>query len=207
MATSTKQNTMTFATLAGNEPVQFEVPFEAIFTDPRDDAFIPQQEDITPVLQNKRRFPSLAALRAKKASLVSEHAVRAEHARHADDECRHKTCCGPISRKEGMEGAAITSALKQEVQVAATRGTHLAGAAVLGLRKHTHAADDSSAQLKNTLHIPCRMMGTVLSEVASSTKVPKAVKAPTAPRPQLAAGNRRRPIPSNVQVLIVPGIC
>jgi len=202
MAINTEQKQVTLATFAGYGAIHFEVPYEAIFTDPRDDAIIPQLERF-----HKKRFPSLAALRAKKASLVSEHTVRAKHAGHADDECRHETFCGSIDHKHVMENAANTSELKQEVQLVPSQGTHLAGAAVLGLRKRTHAADDSSAHLQNTDFIPCRMMEPMLSEVASSTEVPKAIKAPTAPRPSAAAGNRRRPIPRSTEVLIVPGIC
>jgi len=172
-------------------------------SDPRDDAYIPQ------IAVVKKRFPSLATLRAKKASVAPEHALRAEHLGHADDGCHPHIFFGPSKQKHEVERAANASGLEQQVPPVPSQSVHLAGAAVLGLRKLARGANDVSAHLQTIHSIPHRMMQTTLSDV----NVSKAVKAPLAPAPPsatsrpTATGNGKRPIPSSMQVLMVPVTC
>jgi len=162
-----------FEELVGHEPGWFQASHELVFTDPRDDAYIPQLAVV------KKRFPSLAALRAKKASGAPEHAVRAEHLGHADDGCHPHIFFGPSKQKHEVETAANASGFEQQVPSVPSQSVHLAGAAVLGLRKLARGANDFSANLQTIHSIPHRMMQTTLSDV----NVSKSVKAPLAPGP------------------------
>jgi len=197
MAFSTNQKEVTYATLVGYEPALFKASDEALFTDPLDGAVVPKLQ--------KKRFPSLATLRAEKASVELLYAVGSEHVVHADDRCYQKTSLGSMCQKDVVESMAKTSALQQEVWPASTQGAHLAGAAALGLRK-------SPARLQNTHFVPHEMMQTMVSGVAFPTKVSQEVKVPMQPTQPSAApvppstGKGKRPIPSNMRVLIVPGI-
>jgi len=196
---------MTLATLVGYEPAPSAAVQEALFSDPLDDSCIPQLTDVAPVLQKKRRFPSLAALRAKAASSAALHAVCEETVVRVHSGCCNQKLFGLLGHKDELNTAANASTPKQEVRLATTQATHLAGAAVLGLRKHTRGASDSS--------IPRSMMQVKLSDAVPSAKISKTVKASMAPRPPLAApwpnvtGNGKRPIPRNMQVFIVPVTC
>jgi len=199
---------MTFATMVGHEPALFEPWHDVIFTDPLDDSYIPQLEDVIPAVKKKRRFPSLAELRAKSTSRVPRRAVCEETAIVDHNGCYDKTWFGPLGQKDGVVRGPIDSAPRQVVPLVATQATHLAGAAVLGLRKHAHGGVEVSAQ--QTCPVPKNMMQTVFSDTVPSVKVPKADKAAMAPRPPSAAarpratGNGKRPITSNMRVLIVP---
>jgi len=197
MLPSTKQNEVTFASLVGYEPSLFEASdevHEALFTDPLDGASIPK-------LHKKKRFPSLASLRAQRAAVTSDTAARAMHDK---DVCRRKTFLGPMGQNDEMERADNTPTLEEVAPTLPTQGAHLAGAAILCLRK-------SAKDLQKIRSIPPRMMQTALSDGAPSTKVWQKVDAPMKPRPPSAAPaatrNGQRPIPSNVRVLIVPAIC
>jgi len=184
----------------GHEPGLFQASHELVFTDPRDDAYIPQTAVV------KKRIPSLAALRAKKASVAAEHTVRAEHLGHADDGCHPHIFFGPSKQKHEVERTAKTSGLEQQVPPEPSQSVHLAGAAVLGLRKLARGANDVSAYLQTIYTIPHKMMQTAISDVS----VANAVNAPLAPGPPSASSrptatrNGKRPIPSSMQVLMVP---
>jgi len=193
--------------MVGCEPPLFQPLHEVLFTDPLDDVCIPQLKDVTPV----KRFPSLAALRAKTESMGFKHAMCTETVVRADMGCSQTALrLGPVGRKNEVQSVPNASAHRQGVHQATTRATHLAGAAVLGLRKHNRGGIDSSAHLLKTHHIPKMMMQTALSDVVASDKISKAVEVAMVPRPPSmarrpsAAGNGKRPIPSNMQVLTVP---
>jgi len=197
MVLGSKQNEVTLASLVGYEPSLSEASHEAheaLFTHPLDGASIPK-------LQQKKRFPSLASLRAQKAALTSDNAAGAVH---EEDGCRCKKFLGPMGRPDEVERAADTLTLEEELPTVPTQGAHLAGAAALGLRK-------SATHCQKTLSIPHKVMQAALSDGASSTKVSQAVKVPMKPRPPSAApaatGNGKRPIPNKMQVLIVPASC
>jgi len=197
MVPNTQQISVTFAGLAGHEPSLFEASDEvhaALFTDPLDGASIP-------MLHKKKRFPSLASLRAQKAAVTSDTAARAVH---KENRRRCKTFLGPMGQKDEVERADNTPTLEGEVPTLPTQGAHLAGAAILGLR-------NSAKIVQKTPSIPHRMMITALSDGEPSTKVSQAVDAPMKPRPPstapAATRNGKRPIPSNVQLLIVPDTC
>jgi len=100
-----EQKRIIFAELVGDAPGLFQASHELVFTDPRDDAYIPRIAGV------KKRFPSLAALRAKKVSVAPEYAVRAEHLGVADDGCHPHIFVGPIKQKYEVERAANTSGL------------------------------------------------------------------------------------------------
>jgi len=193
--------------MVGREPALFEPLHEVLFTDPLDDARIPQLKDVTPV----KRFPSFAALRAKTASMGFKHAKCTEIVVCADIGCSEKALrLDPVGQKDEVGRVPNASALKQEVHQATTRATHLVGAAVLCLRKHGRGSIESSANLQKTHSIPKKMMQTALSEVVASDKISKAVEVAKVPRPpsaarrQRATGNGKRPIPSIMQVFTVP---
>jgi len=139
MVPSTKQNEVTFARLMGYEPSLFEASdevHEALFTDPLDDVSIPK-------LHKKTRFPSLASLRAQRAAVTSDTAARTVR---EEDGCLCKTFLGPVGQKDEVERADNTPTLEEKVPAVPTQNVHLAGAAILGLRK-------SSKHLqKNTFH-------------------------------------------------------
>jgi len=199
------QKQLTFAAMVGHEPALFEESHEVTLTDPLDDAYILRLADVGPSVR-KRRFPSLAALKAKTPSVETERALRAEHLVHADDGCHQKVFFGPTNQKHEVEKTAKSSEMKKEVPPAPTQGAHLAGAVALGLRKLAHGAKDSSAHRQKTQCIPHQMMHGVSSDVKGS----KGVKAPSAPRAPSAtprAGKGKRPIPGNMQVLVVPVTC
>jgi len=87
-----------------------------------------------------------------------------------------------------MQSAIKTSAREQQVQPKPVQGTHLAGAAVLGLR----TLADSSAYVQETPSTPKKMMmQTIPSHVVEAVTVSKAIKAPTVPRPPSAAPRSR----------------
>jgi len=197
MVLGSKQNEVTLASLVGYEPSLFEASdeaHEALFTHPLDGASIPK-------LPQKKRFPSLASLRAQKAVLTSDNAAGAVHEEYG---CRCKKILGPMGQSDEVERAANTLTLEEEVPTVRTQGAHLAGAAALGLRK-------SATHRQKTPSIPHKVMQAVLSDGASSTKVSQAVKVPMNPRPPsappAATGNGKRPIPNIMQVLIVPASC
>jgi len=203
-----EQRQVTFAAMVGHEPAPLEASHEVTFTDQFDDAYILRLADVGPSVRNKR-FPSLAALRAKKASVEPERALRAEHVVRADEGCNQKVLFGPMDQKPEVEKTAKSSEMKKEVPPVPIQGAHLAGAAVLGLRKLAHGAKDNSAHQQNTHCIPRQMMHAALSDVKVSkgVKVPLAPRAPSAtPRPA-SRGKGKRPIPSNMQVLMVPVTC
>jgi len=195
---------MPLAALAGYEPAPLDSIQEALFTDPLDNFYIPQL-----VLQKKKRFPSLAALRANAALGASLHAVCADTFVHVHNGCRNNPFFGPSG--DEPETASNASELKQEVPPVPTQLTHLAGAAVLGLRKHSRIASESSTHHQKLHDILGPIMQAELSDAVPSVKVSNAVQAPMAPRPPLtspwpcAKANVKRPIQRNMQVLIVPG--
>jgi len=198
---------MAFAALAGYEPVPLEAVQEALFTDPLDNSCIPQLS-----LQKKKRFPSLAALRANAASGASLHAVCADTVVRVHNGCRNEPFCGPSNHKDELATVSTASALKKGVPLVPTQLTHLAGAAVLGLRKHSRGASESSTHLQKMHAIP-RLMMQAEPDAVPSVKISSAIKAPMAPRPPSAAprpratGNGKRPMPCNMHVLTVPGTC
>jgi len=98
MAFSTNQKEVTYATLVGYEPALFKASDEALFTDPLDCAVVPKLQ--------KKRFPSLATLRAEKASVELLYAVGSEHVVHADDRCYQKTSLGSMCQKDVVESMA-----------------------------------------------------------------------------------------------------
>ena len=103
--------------------------------------------------------------------MVSKRAISAERILHAHT--------GFVGQKDEVERAA--NALVPD------QGSHLAGAAVLGLRKRTCRANDSSAPLKKANPIPMEMMQTRLFDAEPAVTVSKAVKVLMVPRPPSAA--------------------
>jgi len=201
MAVETEHTKLPFAGLAGLEPGMFEGSGEALFTDPRDGAYIPQLQHV-----QRRRFPGLATLRR----MASNSGDRTDSAVHAQPGFRSKASVGCIDQKDEVQCAAKASACEQQLPVKPVQGAHLAGAAVLGLRKLVNCADDSSAYLQETPFTPKKMMmQAVPSDVVEAIVVCKAVKAPTVPRPPSVAprpratGQGKQPSKA-VKTLILP---
>jgi len=111
---------------------------------------------------------------------------------------------GPENELES--GAKKKNPREQELSLKSIQGAHLAGAAVLGLRRTV--LQETTFTTKKMM-----MMQTVVSDGAEAVTVSKLVKVPIVPRPpsatpgQHATGQRKRPIPRNVQVFIVPAAC
>jgi len=205
MAVEFDSSKVTFAGLAGYEAPASEEPNEALFRDPIDDCYIPQLECV-----HMKRFPSLATLRKS----ASKDGVGAHGTVHAQNRFRGKTLAACTDQKGESQRAANALAHEQELPLVPNQGAHLAGAAVLGLRKLTRGADDSleSSQETPFTHKK-KMMQAILSDNAEAVMVSKTVKAPKVPRPPSAAprpraiGQGKQPIPNNQQVLPVPVTC
>jgi len=183
MAVETKQRKLTFPGFAGFEPGLLEASGDALFTDPLDGAYIPQLQHV-----QRKRFPGLATLRR----MASQNGDSTYSAVHAQQGFHSKACVGCADQKDEVESAANASAREQQLPPTPVEGTHLAGAAVLGLRSLAGGADDSSAYLQQTSFTPTKMMmRTVFLDAAEAVTVSKAIKAPTVPRPPSAAPRPR----------------
>jgi len=196
MAMRPEQSKLTFASLAGYEPAVLEASTEVIFKDPFDGACVPQLQHV-----QKKRFPGLATLRR----LASKHGYCAERDVNAKQGHQCKTSVDCMDHKDELESAAKAFPREQELSLKSIQGVHLAGAAVLGLRR--------TLLQETTFTSKKMMMQTCLSDTAEAVTVSKIITVPMVPRPPSAAprrhatGQGKQPTLSNVQVLIVPVTC
>jgi len=160
---------MPLAPLVGYDAALLEAAQKALFTDPLDSSCIPQL-----ILQKKKRFPSLAALRADATLGASLRAVGADTVVHVHNGCRNKPFFAPSGHKDEPATACNASQTQQDVPLVRTQLTHLAGAAVLGLRKHNHGASESSAHHQKLHDIPGPRMQAELFDAVPSVKVSNA---------------------------------
>jgi len=183
MAVETEQSKLTLADLAGLEPGMFEASGQTLFTDPLDGAYIPQLQHV-----HRKRFPGLATLRR----MASKNGDRTDSAVHAQQGLHPKACVGCMDLEVDVQSAIKASAREQQLPPKPVQGTHLAGAAVLGLRTLAGGANDSSAYVQETPSTPKKMMmQTIPSHVVEAVTVSEAIKAPTVPRPPSAAPRSR----------------